>query len=333
MRRQSAPQANDSGEVVRNIPSGTQDVNIVGGGGSGVQYDEDTASVAAEKITMAGVVRKDTAVSLVDTDGDRTELEVDSAGRLHVSASAGVDVTDRALRDNGKVDIAAFDASLPAGTNNIGDVDVLSLPLPTDASTETTLALIKAKTDNLDVALSTRTKPADTQNVQIAAETANKIEVQGDVAHDAAAAGNPVLIGVRANANEPTAVADADATHLWADLFGRLVVLTGHPSPEAPVTANGGAAGLSVIAAPGASLSLYICKGSVHNSAATESVISLRDGAAGTIRWTINAAADGGGSLFDFGSRGWKLTANTALVADIGAATGYINITEYYIAP
>ena len=41
----------------------------------------------------------------------------------------------------------------------------VSLPLPTGASTEATLALIKAKTDNLDVALSTRTKPADTQAV------------------------------------------------------------------------------------------------------------------------------------------------------------------------
>lgn len=40
-----------------------------------------------------------------------------------------------------------------------------SLPLPSGASTEATLALIKAKTDNIDVALSTRTKPADVQNV------------------------------------------------------------------------------------------------------------------------------------------------------------------------
>lgn len=37
--------------------------------------------------------------------------------------------------------------------------------ITTDYATQTTLALIKAKTDNLDVALSTRTKPADTQTV------------------------------------------------------------------------------------------------------------------------------------------------------------------------
>jgi hypothetical protein len=43
-------------------------------------------------------------------------------------------------------------------------VSSASLPLPTGASTEATLALIKAKTDNIDVALSTRTKPADAQH-------------------------------------------------------------------------------------------------------------------------------------------------------------------------
>lgn len=44
-------------------------------------------------------------------------------------------------------------------------VSAAALPLPSGASTETTLAAIKAKTDNLDVLLSTRTKPADLQTV------------------------------------------------------------------------------------------------------------------------------------------------------------------------
>src|SRR5712691_9737658 len=48
-------------------------------------------------------------------------------------------------------------------------VSAASLPLPAGASTETTLALIKAKTDNLDVLLSSRTKPSDTQPVSAAA--------------------------------------------------------------------------------------------------------------------------------------------------------------------
>jgi hypothetical protein len=44
-------------------------------------------------------------------------------------------------------------------------VSAAALPLPAGASTEATLALVRAKTDNIDVALSTRTKPADFQSV------------------------------------------------------------------------------------------------------------------------------------------------------------------------
>lgn len=156
--------------------------------------------------------------------------------------------------------------------------------------------------------------------------------VSGDVAHDAADAGEPVKIGGRANLDEPTAVAENDRVNAWFDLHGRQIILVGHGDPESPVTANGSAAGVSVIAAPGAGVSLHICKGSLHNSAAAEAVVSLRDGAAGTIRFTANLAADGGGCLFDFGSRGWKLTANTAFVMDAASATQYCNVTEYYIA-
>jgi hypothetical protein len=49
----------------------------------------------------------------------------------------------------------------------IQPISAVALPLPAGASTEATLALIKAKTDNLDVLLSTRTKPADAQHVTI----------------------------------------------------------------------------------------------------------------------------------------------------------------------
>ena len=48
--------------------------------------------------------------------------------------------------------------------------------------------------------------------------------VQGRAAHDAAAAGNPLLGGAYAANAFPTAVANADAVRLIADLFGRLVV-------------------------------------------------------------------------------------------------------------
>lgn len=51
-----------------------------------------------------------------------------------------------------------------------------------DFATQTTLALIKAKTDNIDVALSTRTKPADQQHVIVDSGTVTVTEAALDAA-------------------------------------------------------------------------------------------------------------------------------------------------------
>jgi len=79
-----------------------------GGGGGSTQYAEDVASVGGESLMLAGAVRRDTPASSSGTDGDYSTLNTDASGRLWCSA---------------KVDTA-----LPAGTNNIGDVDVLTVP-------------------------------------------------------------------------------------------------------------------------------------------------------------------------------------------------------------
>jgi hypothetical protein len=404
--------------------------------GGGTQYDEDTAHVSGDKLTMAGVVRRDTAASGVGSDGDRDTLSTDASGRLHVNVGNTVTVASHAVTNAGTFPVQAAQsgtwtvqpgntanstawlvtgaggtfpvtdsggsltvdgtvgvsgtvtvdselttadldtgagtdtravvglvfgasgggtlvsttnplpvgdnggsltvdgsvslaAAIPAGTNNIGDVDILSIAAGDNNIGNVDIASIAAGDNNIgnvDIV----TMP----NVTLAAGT-NTNEVVGDAAHDAAAAGNPVLVAARANANEPTAVsADGDVTHLWADLLGRLVVITGHPSPEAPATVNATASGnTTVIAAPGASLSLYICKGSIHNSGSANITAILQDGASGTARWAAELASEGGGSLFDFGARGWKLTANTLLNVNLsGAGDVRINITDYYIA-
>ena len=65
---------------------------------------------------------------------DSSEVELFTAtnpGQVELGGAGvtigDVDVTDRAARDMGKVDVAAFDVSLPAGTNNLGDVDILTI--------------------------------------------------------------------------------------------------------------------------------------------------------------------------------------------------------------
>lgn len=263
-------------------------------------------------------VRHYQLVKLVDGAADsEARIGGDAAQGLDVDVTrvqGTVDVGDRALRDTGKVDVAALDQYTPI------DVD-------TGAGTVNALPVTWRKASAGGLEFGTSTDP-----VRVDPTGTTTQPVQGTVAHDGVDADNPVKIGGQANLNERAAVVAGDRVDAWFDLLGRLVVLPGHANPEAPVTVNGSAAGLSVIAAPGASLSLYICKVTVTNRAAAENVVSLREGAAGTIRTTINCAADGGGANLDYGARGWKLPANTALVADIGAASADVNVNEYYIA-
>jgi hypothetical protein len=75
---------------------------------AGAQYAEDAAHTTGDSMTVCGAVRRDTAAVGSGTDGDYSTLNVNSSGRLYVTSTV--------------------DAALPAGTNNIGDVDVLTLP-------------------------------------------------------------------------------------------------------------------------------------------------------------------------------------------------------------
>lgn len=152
-----APQANADGDrtVLISDAHGAAYVTVLDSSGNpatfggGTQYDQDTAKTADQKLTLAGVVRADTAASQVGADGDRSVLIVDANGRLHaiiplpsgaatestVSAISGDlgDTTDAAASGNG---------SLIAVTKYLRDHIVSSLTvtaLQVTASGDTTL--------------------------------------------------------------------------------------------------------------------------------------------------------------------------------------------------
>ena len=92
----------------------------------------------------------------------------DNSGSLTVDGSVAVTNFPATQPVSGTVAVSNFPASQPVtGTffQTTQPISAATLPLPSGASTEATLALIKAKTDNLDVLLSTRTKPTDSQVV------------------------------------------------------------------------------------------------------------------------------------------------------------------------
>lgn len=153
--------------------------------------------------------------------------------------------------------------ALPAGTNNIGDVDVLTLP-----------------------------------NVTLAAGT-NTNEVVGDAAHGAAVAGNPVLVGLEGRSTAPTAVDDGDVVRPLATLLGKLV---NHPHALPASTwqyaaVSGGITDTSddvAKAADGAGTRQYVTHIDVVNAHATVGTeVVVKSGS--TIIWRGYAAAVGGG--------------------------------------
>lgn len=103
--------------------------------------------------------------SFVQGPPDSTGKKIES---VEVTTSQGV-VERQVIAHGDPVDpsarVAVLNADPAGGAYGAVQRIVGTVPLPTGASTESTLAAIKAKTDNIDVALSTRTKPADQQHV------------------------------------------------------------------------------------------------------------------------------------------------------------------------
>jgi hypothetical protein len=165
-------------------------VAITAGSGTTILTDE-TASGHAQVVKLA-----------YSADGSATPATVDADGVL-VNLGTNNDVTVT----------GTVTANLAAGTNNIGDVDVLSIAAGTNYIGRVRL------TDGT----------TDTQ-----VSTTGALFVGGAVAHDAVDSGNPVKLGARAVAHgaNPTAVAAADRTDLFANRHGVLFVVGGHPNAQ-----------------------------------------------------------------------------------------------------
>lgn len=180
-----------------------------------------SGDAAASKYALIGAVFDDASTGTV-TENQAQSLRMSSRRALLVEGVAsgtaiGVSGTVAATQSGAwtVTQSGTWTVGLSAGTNNIGDVDVLTLPA------------LPAGNNNIG-------------DVDIASFVAGAIlEVQGDVARDAVAAGNPVLMGGRASLAAPTAVSsDGDAVDNWLDRVGRAnVKITAPTCTPANVTA------------------------------------------------------------------------------------------------
>ena len=214
------------------LPDDAQDVNVTGGS---VSVTSGTIDANGKILSPNNVDFLGDAAKPLRVDPTGTTTQPVSVASLPLPASAATEATLSALNTNAAdietiltnirdtAGIKKITDQLPAGTNNIGDVDVVSSALPAGAATEATVAtlatqataaLIKAKTDNLDVALSTRATEATVATLATQA-TAALIKAKTD--------NIDVLLSTRAT--ESTVAAINTATGATGDADTALTVI------------------------------------------------------------------------------------------------------------
>jgi hypothetical protein len=108
--------------------------------------------------------------------------------------------------------------SLPAGTNNIGDVDVLTVPADPFG--------VNADAASATGSISAKLRYIASTGIPITGVPT----IQGDAAHDAVDTGSPVKIGHKAvSYTTQTAVAAGDRANALCDRHGIPFMIGGHP--------------------------------------------------------------------------------------------------------
>lgn len=288
-----------------------------------VQVDvTNTVTVDGSGVTqpVSGTITEtNSAAILADTAAMDTNL-----GTVAGAVAAGQMQVDIVADGAGLLTTSAHDAAF--GTAGAADAQVRTVQ---GVASMTPLLVDATGQGDVPITLSGET-------VTLAAGT-NTNEVVGDVAHDVAAAGNPVAIAARAtNSVEGlTQVAAADATYVTSDLNGCLVnrphtTLEENLSERVSNT-NGTSTAFSTFGAPGANTHNYITDITVHNAhASTNGYVDIRDGTAGSVLWTLPLPA-GGGTTHSFSIPLKQPTADTALAYDVSAAitTVYISVNGF----
>jgi len=310
--------ANNIGDVdVLSLPALPAGANNIG--------DVDVLTVPAPLSTAGGgleatalrVTIASDSTGLVSVDDNGGSLTVDAAS-LPLPTGAATEATLSTL--NGKVTACNTGAvvvsgALPAGANNIGDVDVLSLPaLPAgannigDVDVLTVPAPLNVVGTGLEATALRVTIASDSTGVVSVDDNGSSLTVDGTVsatasgvaAHDAPVSGNPVRVAGKAINTEGAAVINGDTCDAVTDLTGKQIVLP-YANPENFVSgATGDITGVTstqVIAAGAAGVRNYITHILVQNSHATVGTwVNIQDGSGGTTLYTIYAPAVGGGA-------------------------------------
>lgn len=278
---------------------------------------------------------------------------VDGTAGLKVDLGADNDVT---VTSGTITAVTAITNALPAGTNNIGDVDVLSSALPTGASTsanqttvighldgvETLLGTIDADTSTLagavagtEMQVDVLTMPTVTVNSH-AVTNAGTFAVQaasaGDVAHDAVDSGNPIKVGGKAVTAVPTSVASGDRVDAAFTKSGELLVHnTMREMIGNQVTTITSSTSETTIVTADATYLLDIHGLILTNTSASATKVTIKDATAGTTRMIFQVPATSTVGFMLPSSDGHKqATVNNNWTATCGTSVADLVVTAIF---
>lgn len=242
----------------------------------------------------------------------RVTIATDSTGVLSVDDNAGSLTIDNATLSvtGGGVEASALRVTIASDSTGVLSIDD------------------NAGSITIDGTVAISSLPAST----------NTLEVVGDVAHNVAAAGNPVLVAgigetMADSAPGNRADTDADAVRVATDLDGAVYT---HPhGPQVWSYHENSSLALtdaSVHAAPGVGLSLYVTDIVCSTGAATALNVFFEEGVTTVLGPYYLEAVAGRGLALHFQTPK-KITANTALTITTSAAIAHgIDVTGF-IAP
>lgn len=177
--------------------------------------------------------------------------------------------------------------------------------------------------------------PVDaTAGVKVNLGADNDVLASGDVAHDAADAGNPVKVGGQARTTNPTAVADADRSNFITDKLGKQVVVGSIRDLKAnQVTTITSSTSETTIVTAVASTFLDLYGLIITNTSASAVNVAIKDSTGGTTRLNIAVpAGDTRGFMLPESGAIKQATVNNNWTATSSASVASLVITALTVA-
>jgi len=271
---------------------------------------------------------------VLSADSQRTAITADGNG-LEVQLGASLPAGTNNIGD---VDVLTL-PSIPAGTNNIGDVDVLSVIPGTGATNlgkaedaahgagDTGVMALAVRRDANTSLVGTTNDYAPLQvdalgYLKVTAISQSTLVVGGVAATDAAVSGNPVYVGGRSSDVVPAAVtADSEVVPVWLTREGAQIVGTEKSSTAGAKSNVSVAAASTTVLASNTSRKAF----SIFNDGAATVYLDLTGGTASATSFSVRM--DPYSHFFAPGDL--KLLPTVAITHIGSSATGTLRCTEW----